>query len=85
MKEMMKHVGLSVQGQDKYPLRTSIDQRGEQTNNQDAKTPGGIKAFTTHDDSVLKWCLNHSKQARNTRELQNMCGLCIDPGNYEPC
>ena len=25
MKEMMKHAGLSVQGQDKYPLRTSID------------------------------------------------------------
>ena len=83
MKEMMKHVGLFVHGQDKYPLRASIDQRGEQTINRDAKTTGGIKAFTTQEDSVLKWCLNRSEQARNTRELQNLCGLCTDPGNLQ--
>ena len=43
---MTKHAGLSVQGQDKYPLETLIDQRGEQTMNRDAT--GGIKAFTTN-------------------------------------
>ena len=32
--------GLSVQAQDTCPLRTSIDQRGEQTINRDAKTSG---------------------------------------------
>ena len=48
MKEMTKHAGLSVQGQDKYPLETLIDQRGEQTMNRDAKATGGIKAFTTN-------------------------------------
>ena len=48
MKEMTKHAGLSVQGQDKYPLETLIDQLGEQTMNRDAKATGGIKAFTTN-------------------------------------
>ena len=33
---------LLVQGQEKYPLRTAIDQRGEQTINRDAKTSGKI-------------------------------------------
>ena len=32
--------GLSVQAQDKYPLATASDQRGEQTINRDAKTAG---------------------------------------------
>ena len=45
---MTKHAGLSVQGQDKYPLETLIDQLGEQTMNRDAKATGGIKAFTTN-------------------------------------
>ena len=34
----MLETGLSVQAQDKYPLATAADQRGEQTINQDAKT-----------------------------------------------
>ena len=51
---MMKHAGLSVQAQDKCPLRTSIDQRGEQTMTRDAKITGGIKAFTTKEYSILK-------------------------------
>ena len=85
MKEMMKHAGLSVQAQDKCPLRTSIDQRGEQTMNRDAKITGGIKAFTTKEYSILKWSLTRSNQARHTRELQNLCGLSTDPGIYKPC
>ena len=84
MKEMMKHAGLSAQGQEKYPLQTSIDQRGEQTMNRDAKITGGIKAFTTEEDSILKWSLTRSDQACNTRELQNLCGLSTDPGIYKP-
>ena len=40
LKEMLSKYGLSVQGQDKYPHRTAIDQRGEQTINRDAKTSG---------------------------------------------
>ena len=31
---------LSVQAQDSYPLRTLVDQRGEQTINRNAKTSG---------------------------------------------
>ena len=85
MKELLEYTGLSVQGQDKYPLRISVDQRGEQTINRDAKTTGGIKAFSTLGDSVSKWCLNRAEQARNTRELQNLCGLSTDTGIYKPC
>ena len=39
-KELIKKKGL--QAQEAYPLRTSIDQRGEQTLNRDAKTSGKI-------------------------------------------
>jgi hypothetical protein len=51
----------------------------------DAKTSGGIKAFSTQEESVLKWCLNRSEQAKNTKELQEMCGLGNDLGIYKPC
>ena len=50
----MKKAGLSVQRQDKYPLRVAIDQTREQTINRDAKTLGGIKAFSTNNESVTK-------------------------------
>ena len=33
LKELISKEGLSVQGQEKYPLRTAIDQRGEKTIN----------------------------------------------------
>lgn len=42
LKDLISKEGLSVQGQEKYPLRTAIDQRGEQTINRDAKTSGKI-------------------------------------------
>jgi len=38
MNELLLHHGLSVQGQEKYDLKTAADQRGEQTINKDAKT-----------------------------------------------
>ena len=65
---------------DKYRLRTSIDQRGKQTMNRDAKTTGGIKAFTTKEDWILKWSLTRSDQASHTGKPKNLCGLSRDPG-----
>ena len=84
LKDMLKCKGLSVQAQEKYSLRTSIDQRGEQTINRDAKTSGGVKAFSTEEESVLKWCLNRSEQAKNTKALEDLCGLGIGTGIYKP-
>ena len=40
LKSLLKNNGMSVQAQEKYPCRTAIDQRGEQTINRDAKTSG---------------------------------------------
>jgi hypothetical protein len=40
LRELLETVGISVQGQSNYRLRTAIDQRGEQTINKDAKTTG---------------------------------------------
>lgn len=84
LKEMLQYKGLSVQAQEKYSLRTAIDQRGEQTINRDAKVTGGIKNFATRENSVLKWCLNRSAQASNTKALKDLCGLEADPGIYKP-
>ena len=61
-----------------------MDQRGEQTINRDAKTVGGIKAFSTKTDSVAKWCLNQSEQARNKKVLEDLCGLSKDGESYKP-
>ena len=75
LKGMLKKTGLSVQAQEQYPMRTAVDQRGEQTINRDAKTAGGIKAFSTNSSSVLKWCLNRSEQATTTKALDDLAGL----------
>ena len=40
LKELLLHCGLSVQAQETHPVRTAVDQRGEQTINRDAKTSG---------------------------------------------
>ena len=48
--DMLKCQGLSAQAQEKYSLRASIDQRGQQTINRDAKTSGGAKAFSTKEE-----------------------------------
>ena len=46
----------------------------------DAKTAGGVKAFSTKEESVLKWCLNRSEQAKNTRALEDLCNIRADSG-----
>jgi len=43
LKPLLELQCLSVQAQTSYPIRTSIDQRGEQSINRDAKTPGNFK------------------------------------------
>ena len=53
-KELVKRNSIAVQGQDKYPLHTAIDQCGEQTLNKDAKSTGGIKSFASSSESVTK-------------------------------
>ena len=70
--EIIAVKGLSVQGQDEYPCRTAVDERGEQTINRDAKTSGGIKYFASDPRSILKWTLNRSTQARNTQALYDL-------------
>ena len=69
LKPLLETKGLSVQGQDYYAIRTSVDQRGEQTVNQDTKTSGGIKSIMSNEKSVLKWCLNRSPNKRAMEEL----------------
>ena len=58
----------SVQEQDKFGLRTAIDQRGVQTIIKDNKTTRDIKNFVSDGSTIGKWC-NRCEQARNTREL----------------
>ena len=75
---------LSVQAQDKYPLRTAVDQRGEQTLNKDAKSGGGIINFVSNEAAVLKWTLNRPKQAENTRALIDLSVLNVEQSLYKP-
>ena len=44
-KQLLTKNGFSVQAQDRYLLRTAVDQSGEQTINLDAETVGGVKYF----------------------------------------
>ena len=82
-KELLLDKGLSVQAQSRYPLRTSIDQRGEQTINRDAKTSGGIQSFASNNDSILTWTLNRSYQAENTQALYEMAGIKRGTEDYK--
>ena len=75
LKSILMSTGLSVQAQDRYPLKTSIDQRGEQTINHDAKTSGGIGSFANSFSSILKWCLNRSDAAKAVGALYEMTEL----------
>ena len=43
LKELLMAKGMSVQAQTVHPVRTAIDQRGEQTINKDAKTTVNIQ------------------------------------------
>ena len=40
LKPLLQDKGISVQAQTLHPIRTAVDQRGEQTINRDAKTTG---------------------------------------------
>ena len=42
MKELLMTKGMSVQARTVNPVRTAIDQRGEQTINKDANTTGNV-------------------------------------------
>ena len=74
-KELVKRNSISVQGQDKYPLRTAIDHRGEQTLNKDVKSTGGIKSFASRSESVTKWTLNRASQASVTAKLKKFSNI----------
>ena len=76
-KEIIQSKGLSVQAQDKYPLRTPIDQHGKQTLNKDAKSTGGTKSFANTNDAVTKWTLNRASQAKVTATLKKFSGHYI--------
>ena len=84
LKRILEANCLSVQAQDRYPVHTAIDQRGEQTFNRDAKTIGGIKAFASDSSSVMKWTLNRAEQATNTNALYKMCSINESSEMYKP-
>ena len=39
----------------------------------------------SNEKSVLKWCLNRSEQASNTRALLDLCGAGVFNDQYKPC
>ena len=83
-KELVKRNSSSVQGQDKYPLRTATDQCGEQTLNKDAKSIGGIKSFASSSESVTKWTLNRASQASVTAKLKKFSNITKSDEIYKP-
>ena len=82
-RELIQEKGLSVQAQDRYPARTPIDQRCEQTINRDAKTAGGIKFFASDRNAILKWTLNRSAQAENTAALYRLADVKNSDEEYK--
>ena len=82
-KKLLLNKGLSVKAQYRYPLRTSIDQRGEQTINWDAKSSGEIKSPASNKESTLEWTLNHPYQAENTQALYEMAGIKRSTEDYK--
>ena len=75
--------GLSVQPQNRYPIRTPIDQRCEQTINCSVKTSGRITHFLSTSSSVHKWCLNMAEDATNIKALYEMTGLDESSSSYK--
>ena len=82
-KKLLLNKGLQVQAQSRYLLRRSIDQRGEQAINRDAKTSGGIKSFASNKESILKWTLNHPYQAENTQALYEVAVIKRSTEDYK--
>ena len=64
-------------------MHTPIEQRGEQMLNREAKTTGGISKFAGNDDSVTKWTLNRSSQAKITAELKAITGVSRTEDKYK--
>ena len=84
LKDLFSVKGMSVQAQERIPLKVPVHQSGEQTLNPDAKTTGGIKYFPADSSAVLKWALNRSEQAKNTGALLNLTDM-NNPGSiYKP-
>ena len=83
LKTLLETKGLSVQAQNRYPLCTAIEQRGEQTVNKDAKSYSGIKNFANNESPVLKSTLNPAKQAENTKALLNIGRLVEEQIMYK--
>ena len=54
LKDLLSDKGMSVQAQERFPLRVPADQRSEQTLNRDAKTTGGVKYFAADSSAALK-------------------------------
>jgi len=75
LKNILIEKGFFVQAQGSFSHRTSIDQRGEQTINKNAKTAGGIENFASDPSGILKWVLNCPEQARNTEKMIELAGL----------
>ena len=82
-KDLLVKKALLVQSQDRYPLRTNIDQCGEQTINRDAKTSEGITFFVSDSNSILKWTLNRPYQAQNTEAFYNLVDLSHTNDKYK--
>ena len=55
VKPLLQSNDLSVQAQTAYPIRISIDQRGEHSINRDAKTPGNF-GFLFITKPLWYWC-----------------------------
>ena len=68
LKEILTPAGMSVQDHDRNPLRTTIDMRGEQTLNSDAKTSVGVTQFVSSASLVRIWAMNRS-DAAETKKL----------------
>lgn len=74
--------GMSVQAQELFPIWVAIEQRGEQTINRDANTSGRIKSFAADSSAILKWTLNCSKKAENTKALIHLADVNSSAGVY---
>ena len=62
---------VSVQGQNRYNIRTPIHQQGEQTFSKQARTDGKIKSFAANTNAVP---IGHIEQ-KNLGSLHKMCNL----------
>ena len=69
---------ISVQGQNRYNIRISIHQRGEQTLKKLARTHEQIKGFASNTNAIA----NRSCQVENFNCLNKMCNLTTKLNMY---